>query len=75
LPWSALTGHPRPQHFELPNAHQATREIVRVDVHESLREREARDLVAAVKKLARYYKTSRQPIATVGTPLAVTRTG
>jgi hypothetical protein len=32
-------------------------------------------LVAAVKKLARYYKTLRQPIATVGTPLAVTRTG
>jgi len=75
LPWSALTGHPRPQHFELPNAHQATREIVRVDVHESLREGEARDLVAAVKKLARYYKTSRQPTATVDTPLAITRTG
>jgi perosamine synthetase len=75
LPWSALTGYPKPQHFELPNAHQATREIVRVDVHESLGEGEARDLVAAVKKLARYYKTSRQPTATVDTPLAVTRTG
>jgi dTDP-4-amino-4,6-dideoxygalactose transaminase len=75
LPWSALTGHPRPQHFELPNAHQATREIVRVDVHESLREAEARDLVTAVKKLARYYEVSRQPTAKVDAILAVTRAG
>jgi perosamine synthetase len=75
LPWSALTGHPRPQHFELPNAHQATREIVRVDVHESLREGEARDLVAAVKKLVRYYEVSRQPAAKVDATPAVTRAG
>ena len=36
LPWSALAGQPRPRYFELPNAHQANRQIVRVDVYESL---------------------------------------
>jgi perosamine synthetase len=75
FPWSAFTAHSSPQHFELPNAHRATQEIVRIDVHESLGEVEARDLVAAVKKLARYYRKSRQPIATVDAPLAVSRTG
>jgi dTDP-4-amino-4,6-dideoxygalactose transaminase len=71
LPWSALTGHPRPQHFELPNAHQATREIVRVDVHESLRGSEARDLVTAVKKLAQYFRATSRPTATVDASQAV----
>jgi perosamine synthetase len=75
LPWSAITGHSSPQPFELPNAHQVTREIVRVDVHESLGEGEARDLVAAIKKLGQYFKISLLPIATVDAPLAVTRTG
>ena len=65
LPWSALPGHPRPQDFELPNAHQATREIVRVDVHESLRGGEARDLVTAIKKLAEYYKATSRPTSNV----------
>jgi len=58
LPWSALTEQPKPRCFELPNAHQANRTIVRVDVHESLGEREARDLVTAVEKIGRYYRAS-----------------
>jgi perosamine synthetase len=71
LPWSALTGHPRPQDFELPNAHQATREIVRVDVHESLGYGEARDLVTAVKKLAQYFRATSRSTATVDASKAV----
>jgi len=71
LPWSALTGHPRPQHFELANAHQATREIVRVDVHESLGDGEARDLVTAVKKLTQNFRTTSRPTATVDASQAV----
>ena len=71
LPWSALAGHPRPRHFELPNAHQATRGIVRVDVHESLGDGEARDLVTAVKKLAQYFRATSRPAATVDARQAV----
>jgi len=71
LPWSALTGHPRPQYFELPNAHQATREIVRVDVHESLGDGEARDLVTAVKKVAQFFRATSPPTATVDASQAV----
>jgi dTDP-4-amino-4,6-dideoxygalactose transaminase len=71
LPWSALTGHPKPQNFELPNAHQATREIVRVDVHESLRDGEARDLVTAIKKLAEYFRATSRSTATVDAGQAV----
>lgn len=56
LPWSLLPGQPKPRHFELPNAHQANQNIVRVDVHESLGANEARDLVTAIKKVAQYYK-------------------
>jgi perosamine synthetase len=54
MPWSLRQGT-RPQHFELPNAHAANRAIVRVDAHESLGPREARDLVMAIRKVARYY--------------------
>jgi dTDP-4-amino-4,6-dideoxygalactose transaminase len=54
MPWSLRQGA-RPQHFELPNAHAANREIVRVDVHESLGPREARDLVMAIRKVVRHY--------------------
>jgi dTDP-4-amino-4,6-dideoxygalactose transaminase len=56
LPWSALSEHPKLRHFELHNAHQASRHIVRIDVHESLGPREARDLAAAVRKIAQHYK-------------------
>jgi perosamine synthetase len=75
LPWSALSEHAKPQHFALPNAHEANREIVRVDVHESLRDGEARDLVVAVKKLTQYYRASTQHIATLDASRAVARTG
>lgn len=71
LPWSVRRGHPRPQHFELPNAHQITREIVRVDVHESLGDGEAEDLIVAVKKLAQYFKPTSLPSSTVDTSQAV----
>jgi hypothetical protein len=33
---------------------------VRVDVHESLGAREARDLVMAVRKIAQYYRVSKE---------------
>ena len=52
LPWSLLQG--KPGHFELANAHAANRAMIRIDVHEQLGPREARDLVNAVRKLARY---------------------
>lgn len=58
MPWS-LAGDDGasavPRHVDLPNAHEANAAIVRVDVHESLGVREARDLVAAVRKLARWF--------------------
>jgi hypothetical protein len=61
-PWStvraayhgALTEQ-NPMRFELPNAHNANRQMVRVEVHEQLGEREARQLGAAIRKIARYY--------------------
>jgi dTDP-4-amino-4,6-dideoxygalactose transaminase len=58
MPWSLAADAMRsssPRVVELPNAHEANRTIVRVDVHESLGANEARDLVAAVAKLARYF--------------------
>jgi perosamine synthetase len=76
LPWSALPGQPRPRHFELPNAHRANRQIVRVDVHESLGNGEARDLVRALKKLVRYYRhLDRRPIGIVDASQAIASTG
>jgi dTDP-4-amino-4,6-dideoxygalactose transaminase len=53
LPWSLV--QQRPRHYELPNAHQANARMVRIDVHESLGSREARDLIAAINKIARYH--------------------
>lgn len=55
LPWSALPGHSRPKHFELPNARQLNHEMVRVEIHESLGPSEAKDLVTAIKKIVRFY--------------------
>ena len=55
LPWSLL--QESPQIFELPNAHNASRMMVRVDVHEQLGLKDATDLVAAIKKIALYYKS------------------
>jgi perosamine synthetase len=54
LPWSLVQELPRT--FELSNAHNANRMMVRFDVHEHLGSKEATDLVAAVKKIARYYQ-------------------
>ena len=53
LPWSLVQQKPR--HFSLPNAHTANMRMVRVDVHEQLGPGEARDLVKAIKKIARHY--------------------
>jgi perosamine synthetase len=55
LPWSALPGHSRPKHFELANARHLNQEMVRVEIHESLGPSEAKDLVTAIKKIARFY--------------------
>lgn len=73
MPWS-LQESRRPQRFELPNAHAANQGIVRVDVHESLRTREARDLVAAVKKVALHYRTSKRPTIVADTVETITTT-
>jgi perosamine synthetase len=54
LPWSLV--QELPHAYDLPNAHAANQMMVRVDVHEQLRQREALDLVTAIKKVARYYK-------------------
>lgn len=56
LPWSALQQKPR--HFDLTNAHETNRMIVRIEVHESLGVGEARDLVTAIKKIAQFYRAS-----------------
>jgi perosamine synthetase len=53
LPWSLVQQKPRD--FSLPNAHAANKRMVRVDVHEQLGPGEARDLVKAINKIARYY--------------------
>jgi dTDP-4-amino-4,6-dideoxygalactose transaminase len=53
LPWSLNQEAPRI--YELPNAHAANRRMVRVDVHERLGPREARQLATAVGKIARHY--------------------
>jgi dTDP-4-amino-4,6-dideoxygalactose transaminase len=53
MPWSLR--QEKPLRYELPNAHAANKRMVRVDVHEQLGPTEARDLVAAVRKLARHH--------------------
>jgi dTDP-4-amino-4,6-dideoxygalactose transaminase/predicted dehydrogenase len=65
MPWSLNTGQTRPQRYELPNSRQANRSIVRIDIHESLGVREARDLVAAIKKVALYYKSPDEELPTM----------
>lgn len=54
LPWSLLGE--KPLCHELPNAHEANRTIVRIEIHEGLGSREARDLVTAVRKIVAHYK-------------------
>lgn len=53
FPWR-LAGTP-PVRYELTNAHEANRYIVRIELHEKLREREAKDLAAAIQKLVAYF--------------------
>lgn len=53
LPWSLHQG--KPGRYELPNAHAANQAMVRVDIHESLGDREARDLIAAIAKVAKFH--------------------
>lgn len=57
LPWSLAQGT-KPRYYELPNARRANQAIVCVDVHELLGVAEARDLVTAIEKVARYYQVS-----------------
>ena len=54
LPWSLRQEKPR--HYELPNAHQANKSMVRIEVHESLGDKEARDIVAGLAKLSRHFR-------------------
>lgn len=53
LPWSLHQG--KPVNNDLPNAHAANTSMVRVEIHESLGDSEARDIVAAIAKVARFY--------------------
>ena len=55
LPWSARPEAPTPQRFELPNAREATRRLLRVDLYEGMGHSEARDLLAAIRKAVRWY--------------------
>jgi dTDP-4-amino-4,6-dideoxygalactose transaminase len=57
LPWSLH--QQKPGKYELPNAHAANQAMVRVDINESLGDREADDLVKAVTKVAKFYATKR----------------
>jgi dTDP-4-amino-4,6-dideoxygalactose transaminase len=54
IPWSF--GQTKPRKFELPNARKSDHTIVRVDIHEQMRAREAQDLLKAIDKLARHYR-------------------
>ena len=54
LPWSL--DQRRPAAYELPNAHAASKRMVRVDVHERLGPAEARELVTAIRKLAAHFR-------------------
>jgi len=53
LPWSLV--QQKPKVYELPNARQSNRMLVRVDIHEGLGPQEAKDLLTAIHKVARYY--------------------
>jgi len=66
MPWS-LRQPSGPLRFKLPNADAVNHAIVRVDVHESLGAREARDLVMAVKKIADHYRASERSTVAVDT--------
>jgi perosamine synthetase len=52
LPWSL--NQQRPREYQLPNAHEANRRMVRIEIHESLGQKEARDIIAAIRKVAQY---------------------
>jgi perosamine synthetase len=54
LPWSLHQA--KPAHFALPNAHAANDSMVRLEIHERLGEREARDMLAAIAKIAGHYR-------------------
>jgi perosamine synthetase len=73
MPWS-LRQPSRPQIFDLPNARAANESIVRVDIHELLGTREARDLVLAIQKIAKFYRAPERSSATVGASETVTST-
>jgi dTDP-4-amino-4,6-dideoxygalactose transaminase len=63
LPWSLR--QEKPKAYDLPNAHAANQRIVRIDVHEQLGPGEARDLVAAVRKIAHHYAVAAEAPATL----------
>lgn len=53
LPWSLNQQTPR--QFELPNARETNKAMVRIDIHESLGVQDAKDIVAAIRKIARHF--------------------
>jgi dTDP-4-amino-4,6-dideoxygalactose transaminase len=58
LPWSLVSADNAPRSFPLPNARESNKCMIRVDIHEGLGAREARDLIAAVRKVARHFSVA-----------------
>jgi hypothetical protein len=56
IPWSLV--QERPKLYDLPNARQSNRMLVRIDIHENLGRREAKDLLVAIGKVARHYRVT-----------------
>lgn len=54
IPWSLVQEKPRT--YELPNARLSNRSLVRIDIHENLGPREAKDLLTAIAKVVRHYR-------------------
>jgi dTDP-4-amino-4,6-dideoxygalactose transaminase len=61
LPWSLVQR--KPKLYDLPNARQSNRTLVRIDIHEGLGPREAKDLLAAIRKVARHYAS--EPVCSI----------
>jgi perosamine synthetase len=55
MPWSLRPEAPAPRRFDLPNARESTRRLLRVDLYEGMGPTAARDLVKALRKAVRWY--------------------
>jgi dTDP-4-amino-4,6-dideoxygalactose transaminase/predicted dehydrogenase len=62
MPWS-LRSNEKPPIYPLPNIRRANQEIVRLEIHEGLAAREARDVVSAIDKIARHFRAQAETVA------------